>query len=181
MGNATKICTFPLISIIRSSVLPWYCNQLLSCRSYWADSKKLLRTGARHWGAFWGEASKPIASYLMSEWSCSLAFAGASEAARSCAKAGATHVGHELLADGADLLGQGGAEHHDLLLVRRHLEDVLQVAAHVCTTHSLVSAHVSVVSVHVSVTISLKSISNPTLSLKSAHVSIKSTHSAHNC
>lgn len=44
-----------------------------------------------------------------------------------------THVGHELLADGADLLRQRRGEHHDLLVVRRHLEDVLHVSPHVCT------------------------------------------------
>lgn len=44
-----------------------------------------------------------------------------------------THVRHELLADGADLLGQRGAEHHDLLVVRRHFKDVLHVSPHVCT------------------------------------------------
>jgi hypothetical protein len=44
---------------------------------------------------------------------------------------GATYVVHELLAHGADLLGQRGAEHHDLLVVGGHLEDLLHVAAHV--------------------------------------------------
>lgn len=43
-----------------------------------------------------------------------------------------THVGHELLADAPDVLGEGGGEHHDLLVVRRHLEDLLNVRAHVC-------------------------------------------------
>merc|ERR1719237_716083 len=38
---------------------------------------------------------------------------------------------HELLADGADVLAEGGAEHHDLLLVRRRTEDLLHVAPHV--------------------------------------------------
>mmetsp|Transcript_32415 Transcript_32415/g.81591 ORF Transcript_32415/g.81591 Transcript_32415/m.81591 type:complete len:218 (-) Transcript_32415:273-926(-) len=40
-------------------------------------------------------------------------------------------VVHELLAHGADLLGQRGAEHHHLLVVGGHLEDLLHVAAHV--------------------------------------------------
>ena len=38
---------------------------------------------------------------------------------------------HELLANRADLLGQGGAEHHNLLLGWRGTEDLLDVAAHV--------------------------------------------------
>lgn len=38
---------------------------------------------------------------------------------------------HELLADRADFLGQGGAEHHDLLLGWGGAEDLLDVAAHV--------------------------------------------------
>jgi len=36
----------------------------------------------------------------------------------------------ELAADRADLLAQGGGEHHDLLLVGGHAEDLLDVAAH---------------------------------------------------
>jgi hypothetical protein len=42
-----------------------------------------------------------------------------------------TNVGHELLAGRADFLRKGGAEHHDLLVVRRCPEDLLDVAAHV--------------------------------------------------
>ena len=38
---------------------------------------------------------------------------------------------HELLAHGANLLGQGGGEHHHLLVVGGHLEDLLHVRAHV--------------------------------------------------
>lgn len=45
---------------------------------------------------------------------------------------GATYVIHKLLAHGADLLGQRGAEHHHLLVVGGHLEDLLNVGAHVC-------------------------------------------------
>lgn len=41
-------------------------------------------------------------------------------------------VTHELLADGADLLGEGGTEHHNLLVGGRGTEDLLDVAAHVC-------------------------------------------------
>ena len=40
-------------------------------------------------------------------------------------------VPHELLADGTDLLGKGGAEHHDLLVGRSRTENFLDVAAHV--------------------------------------------------
>lgn len=39
---------------------------------------------------------------------------------------------HELAADGLDLLGEGGREHHDLLLVGSGTEDVLDVGTHVC-------------------------------------------------
>jgi hypothetical protein len=42
-----------------------------------------------------------------------------------------TNVGHELLAGRADFLRKSGAEHHDLLVVRRCPEDLLNVAAHV--------------------------------------------------
>jgi hypothetical protein len=38
---------------------------------------------------------------------------------------------HELLADWTSLRGQGGAEHHDLLLSRSRSEDLLNIAAHV--------------------------------------------------
>ena len=41
------------------------------------------------------------------------------------------YVLHELLADRSDLLGAGGGEHHDLLLVGSGAEDLLHVAAHV--------------------------------------------------
>jgi hypothetical protein len=41
-------------------------------------------------------------------------------------------VTHELLADGTGLLGQGGREHHNLLLCWGSTEDLLDVAAHVC-------------------------------------------------
>ena len=44
---------------------------------------------------------------------------------------GRHYVIHELLADGPDLLGEGGAEHHDLLLVGRVLEHLLHISAHV--------------------------------------------------
>eukprot|EP00967_Tisochrysis_lutea_P044010 scaffold53243_cov19-Tisochrysis_lutea.AAC.3 len=33
----------------------------------------------------------------------------------------------------ADVLGEGGREHHDLLVVWGHLEDFLYISAHVCT------------------------------------------------
>lgn len=56
---------------------------------------------------------------------------------RTCTKRGfnlylnLTHVLHELAADGANVLAQCGTEHHDLLLVGRHLEDFLDIAPHV--------------------------------------------------
>jgi hypothetical protein len=43
-----------------------------------------------------------------------------------------THVAHKLLAGGPNLLCEGRAEHHDLLVVRGDVEDFLHVAAHVC-------------------------------------------------
>lgn len=42
---------------------------------------------------------------------------------------GGTHVSHELLAHWADLCVERGTEHHDLLVVRRLLENGLRVAA----------------------------------------------------
>ena len=45
----------------------------------------------------------------------------------------ATYILHELLADGTDVLGERGGEHHDLLLVGRVPEDLLHVTPHVCT------------------------------------------------
>jgi hypothetical protein len=38
---------------------------------------------------------------------------------------------HEFLANRTDLLGQGGGEHHDLLVVWRRAEDILNISAHV--------------------------------------------------
>lgn len=38
---------------------------------------------------------------------------------------------HELLADRSSLLGEGGTEHHNLLLSRSGAEDLLNVTAHV--------------------------------------------------
>lgn len=52
-----------------------------------------------------------------------------------------THILHELAADGADLLAQRGTEHHDLLLVRGHLEDFLDVASHVCSEKQKMYVH----------------------------------------
>ena len=46
----------------------------------------------------------------------------------------ATHVGHELLAHGADLFGEGGREHHHLLVVWGHFEDGLNVRPHICSS-----------------------------------------------
>ena len=44
----------------------------------------------------------------------------------------ATHVCHELFADGADVLGEGCREHHHLLVMWRHLKNCLYIGAHVC-------------------------------------------------
>lgn len=41
------------------------------------------------------------------------------------------YILHELSADWTDLFAQGGAEHHHLLLMRSHTEDLLHVSAHV--------------------------------------------------
>lgn len=54
-----------------------------------------------------------------------------------------TYVGHELLDDRPDLRRQRGREHHDLLVVRRLLENVLDVPAHVCSAHNLPSLNTS--------------------------------------
>ena len=43
-----------------------------------------------------------------------------------------SYVLHELLADWSDVLGEGGAEHHHLLLVGSRAENLLHVASHVC-------------------------------------------------
>ncbi len=51
----------------------------------------------------------------------------------------ATHVLHELLASGANLLGEGSREHHDLLVVRGGAEDVLNIPAHVDLLEDLVT------------------------------------------
>mmetsp|Transcript_3033 Transcript_3033/g.8215 ORF Transcript_3033/g.8215 Transcript_3033/m.8215 type:complete len:398 (-) Transcript_3033:169-1362(-) len=48
-------------------------------------------------------------------------------------------VAHELLADSPDVLGQGCAEHHDLLVVRGELEDLLDVGPHVELLEHLVA------------------------------------------
>ena len=52
--------------------------------------------------------------------------------ARRLESSGRSYVLHELLADWSDVLGEGGAEHHHLLLVRSQAEDVLHVSTHVC-------------------------------------------------
>ena len=46
---------------------------------------------------------------------------------------------HELLAHGSDVLGQGGREHHDLLLLWCLDEDLLYVLAHVNLVKALVA------------------------------------------
>lgn len=44
---------------------------------------------------------------------------------------GRIYILHELSADWTDLFTQGGAEHHDLLLVGSHTENLLDISAHV--------------------------------------------------
>lgn len=46
---------------------------------------------------------------------------------------------HELSADGTDLFTQGGTEHHDLLLVRGHTKDLLDITPHVKLLQHLVA------------------------------------------
>lgn len=38
---------------------------------------------------------------------------------------------HKLLADGSDIVGEGSREHHNLLIVRSHLENLLYVSSHI--------------------------------------------------
>lgn len=44
---------------------------------------------------------------------------------------GNAYVVHEFSADRANFLAEGGTEHHHLFVVRRGLEDFLDIAAHV--------------------------------------------------
>ena len=46
------------------------------------------------------------------------------------------YILHELLADGTNILAEGGAEHHHLLLVGRHAEDLLHITTHICNKAS---------------------------------------------
>lgn len=41
------------------------------------------------------------------------------------------YILHELSADWSDLFTQGGAEHHDLLLMGSHTKNLLYISAHV--------------------------------------------------
>ena len=52
--------------------------------------------------------------------------------ARRLESSGRPYVLHELLADWSDVLREGGAEHHHLLLVGSRAENLLHVAPHVC-------------------------------------------------
>ena len=52
--------------------------------------------------------------------------------ARRLESSGRSYVLHELLADWSDVLREGGAEHHHLLLVGSSAENLLHVASHVC-------------------------------------------------
>ena len=52
---------------------------------------------------------------------------------------GAVYVLHEALGDGAEVLGQRRREHHDLLVMRRLPEDLLDVPPHVQVPDHLVA------------------------------------------
>lgn len=52
-------------------------------------------------------------------------------------------VSHELLADGANLLGEGGAEHHNLLVGGGSTENLLDIAAHVYSKRVLDNANIA--------------------------------------
>ena len=52
---------------------------------------------------------------------------------------GGSYIDGELAADRAHFFAQRGSEHHDLLLVRGHLEDSLHIAPHICITGSEIS------------------------------------------
>lgn len=41
------------------------------------------------------------------------------------------YILHELPADWADLFAEGGAEHHHLLLMRSHTENLLHITPHI--------------------------------------------------
>lgn len=56
---------------------------------------------------------------------------GAEGAEKVEARGGGNYVLHEFAAHGADFLAQGGAEHHDLLFMRGHAEDLLDIPAHI--------------------------------------------------
>jgi hypothetical protein len=49
-----------------------------------------------------------------------------------CRQESLAHRLHELFTGGSDLLGEGGGEHHDLLVVGSSSEDLLDVSSHVC-------------------------------------------------
>ena len=42
-----------------------------------------------------------------------------------------THIRHEFFASDTNVLGESGAEHHYLLVVRREAEDLLHIPAHI--------------------------------------------------
>ena len=55
-------------------------------------------------------------------------------------RGGGAHVGHELLADRPHFRRERRRKHHDLLVVRRRLEDLLHIRPHVCACAGLTSA-----------------------------------------
>lgn len=48
------------------------------------------------------------------------------------------YILHKLLADRTDLFGKGGTEHHNLLLVRCHAENFLDISSHIWNKHDKV-------------------------------------------
>jgi hypothetical protein len=48
-----------------------------------------------------------------------------------------TYVLHEFLANGTDFLGEGGGEHHDMLVFRCRPKNILDIPSHVYVTLAL--------------------------------------------
>merc|ERR1719341_2274388 len=59
--------------------------------------------------------------------------------ARRLESSGRPYILHELLADWSDVLGEGGAEHHHLLLMGSRTENFLHVTPHVQLLQHLVA------------------------------------------
>ena len=54
-------------------------------------------------------------------------------------KAGLSYVLHKLLANWSDIFAEGGAEHHNLLLMWRGSENFLYISSHVCKKDQLMA------------------------------------------